>query len=478
LWTINGISIRSAVNFEEEASNAHIAPDGRGGAIVAWQDYRSGTKWDIYAQKTGPAASTFYFAEGYTGDNFDEYLCIGNPGGEDAAVDVTYLFTDGTTHLARYGIAKESRFTVRVNDEVGSGREVSIVARSATAGLVVERPMYFKYDGRWTGGSDALGAPFPARQWYFAEGTTIAGFDQYVTVLNPSSSTANLSFHYMVEGEGRKEFQGRVGGNSRATFKTRDQVGDGKNVSLLLESDQNIVAERPIYFDYQGLSGNHWTGGHDVVGTNYPSRTWYFAEGTTRAGFEEWLCLQNPNPADITVKAVFQLGAGQGGPVEKTYTVPANQRLTRSVNAEMGTDKDCSVFLSSTSEFIAERPMYFSYRDRWDGGHDVLGATSPATRWFFAEGFTGEGFDEWLCLQNPSNVSVDATITYYPATGKPIVKHVTLAPDSRSTVDVNLDAGSGLEISAEVTSDRPVIVERPMYFDYKGWTGGHDVIGF
>jgi len=37
----------------------------------------------------------------------------------------------------------------------------------------------------------------------------------------------------------------------------------------------------------------------------------------------------------------------------------------------------------------------------WSGGHCVTGVTAPATDWHFAEGTTREGFDEWLCLQNP-----------------------------------------------------------------------------
>jgi hypothetical protein len=37
-----------------------------------------------------------------------------------------------------------------------------------------------------------------------------------------------------------------------------------------------IIAERPMYFDYNG-----WTGGHDAIGVYGPSQTWYFAEGYT-----------------------------------------------------------------------------------------------------------------------------------------------------------------------------------------------------
>ena len=37
-----------------------------------------------------------------------------------------------------------------------------------------------------------------------------------------------------------------------------------------------------------------WNGGHDVMGCTSASKTWYFAEGTTRPGFNEWVCLLNP----------------------------------------------------------------------------------------------------------------------------------------------------------------------------------------
>src|SRR5450759_3833593 len=42
-------------------------------------------------------ASAFYFAEGYTGPNFAEYLCLGNPNSAAATANVTYIFRAGTT---------------------------------------------------------------------------------------------------------------------------------------------------------------------------------------------------------------------------------------------------------------------------------------------------------------------------------------------------------------------------------------------
>ncbi len=239
-----------------------------------------------------------------------------------------------------------------------------------------------------------------------------------------------------------------------------------------------------MYFNYLGLAANNWTGGHDVVGTNSPNTDWYFAEGTTRknsvdGAFEQWLCLQNPGTAPLTVTATYQLAAGQGNPVSKTYTVPAQQRLTVSVNREIGQDKDCSVYLRSTSDFIAERPMYFSYHtSAWTGGHDVLGVNSTATTWFFGEGTTRTNFEEWLCLQNPGNSDAHTTITYYTTGGQVITKQWTVKANTRLTVSANNDVGANQDISTKVSSDKPIIVERPMYFDYNGWTGGHDVVGF
>jgi uncharacterized repeat protein (TIGR02543 family) len=192
-------------------------------------------------------APAFYFAEGTTRTNFQEYLCLGNSGDQAASAQVTYMFTDGTTKDAVYSVPANSRSTVDVNSEVGAGKDVSISILTSSPNLVAERPMYFNYNGQWTGGSDALGAVAPNTKWYFAEGNTLPEFDQYVTVLNPGNAAADLIFHYMVEGQGEKDVPGQVGAHSRATFKTRDQIGNGKHVSLYLKSTRGVVAERPMY---------------------------------------------------------------------------------------------------------------------------------------------------------------------------------------------------------------------------------------
>jgi hypothetical protein len=109
----------------------------------------------------------------------------------------------------------------------------------------------------------------------------------------------------------------------------------------------------------------------------------------------------------------------------------------------------------------------------------VLGANASAKTWFFAEGTTRDNFDEWLTLQNPGSADAHVTITYYTTSGQAIPKSWTVSANSRLTVNVNQDAGANQDISARVSSDQPIIAERPMYFNYNGvWTGGHDVVGY
>ena len=199
-------------------------------------------------------------------------------------------------------------------------------------------------------------------------------------------------------------------------------------------------------------------------------REYYFAEGTTRAGFDEYLTLQNPGDQIVNIGATYMLGTGQSVP--RSYSVAAHSRYTVTVADEVGANQDVSVHLVGDSPFGAERPMYFNYNG-WTGGHDVAGVTSPSTVWYFAEGSTRAGFDEYLCVQNPNGVPANVSVKYTEGTKKDYVA----GPHSRLTIGVNGDVGPGKDIGTSISSDVPVVAERPMYFDYKGWTGGHTAVG-
>ncbi len=118
-----------------------------------------------------------------------------------------------------------------------------------------------------------------------------------------------------------------------------------------------------------------------------------------------------------------------------------------------------------------------SARGEWSGGHDVMGAEAPREEWFFAEGCSREGFDTWLCLQNPTDEAARCDISYYCGDGTTEERvGIGLAPNSRSTIPVH-ETGLGLgratcargdfSIAVRTTNGVPIVAERPMYFRYR-----------
>ena len=67
------------------------------------------------------------------------------------------MFSDGSTLREDVTIGATSRSTVNVNDFVGPNRDVSVKI-TADSPIVAERPIYFNYNGAWTGGHDVIGA--------------------------------------------------------------------------------------------------------------------------------------------------------------------------------------------------------------------------------------------------------------------------------------------------------------------------------
>jgi exo-beta-1,3-glucanase (GH17 family) len=420
----------------------------------------------------GASTAQWYFAEGYTGEGFQEYLCIANSGSSAADVTATYSFSRGAVQVAHYAVPAGSRTTVNVNQAVGEGREVSLVLSSQQQDLAVERPMYFNYMKKWEGSHVVSGAPAPSRSWYFAEGYTGAGFDEYVCVLNPQEAPASIKFRFQTTAGGEVVRGGRtISPRSRATFKVNDLLGQGYESSIALESDLAVVAERSTYFEYSGRNEARWKGGHCVMGASAPSDQFYFAEGTTRGGFDEWLTIQNPNASALDVSAAYQLGAGQGAPISKTYHLAPMQRYTVFVPDEVPRGSDVSVKLTGSQAFLAERPMYFGFNNSglyFEGGHCAAGAHAPTSSQFFAEGYTGPGFEEWLCLQNCGETQSVVRIDYYTQEAGTLSPRTTvIPPGTRQTVLVNESAGPGYQLATRVTvtGGPNIVAERPMYFD-------------
>lgn len=108
-----------------------------------------------------------------------------------------------------------------------------------------------------------------------------------------------------------------------------------------------------------------------------------------------------------------------------------------------------------------------------------------STKWYLAEGHVGNHFQEWLTLENPSVGSPARVTVNYLLRGKgPFSQALTLNPSTRSTINVNdalrvnSNSSAGQDVSLYITSDIPIVAERPIYFTFLGNTlGGSDIVG-
>ena len=70
-------------------------------------------------------------------------------------------------------------------------------------------------------------------------------------------------------------------------------------------------------------------------------------------------------------------------------------------------------------------------------------------------------------------------VTYYTQESGPLAPvTVTVDPGARNTLMVNRSAGEDYQLSVGISSDVPIVVERPMYFNTGPYAGGHDVVGY
>ena len=239
------------------------------------------------------------------------------------------------------------------------------------------------------------------------------------------------------------------------------------------------------------------------------ARSWFFAEGNTLPNWFEFITIINPDPVnDITVNVDYQLEEPAGTPRGtrgSDVPVPAGQRTTIAVYDELGRVPGAgagvgvytgvSAKLTSAADFVAERPMYFINNfdvGEVNGAHDALGVNAASKTWYFAEGSTltspapdntgvvpgvaGElrGFIPFWTMQNVSGANATVRIQYRANNPDRVVEKTISVPDNaRVTTDITNafnnpaypgSLGPGYEgFGAIISSDQPIIVERPFY---------------
>lgn len=236
------------------------------------------------------ASKSWFFAEGYAASNSQEYLTVANVGNTAAAVTITLKSRTGATQAYNMTVNPDSQLIWNVNGNNifnGATPEVSAAVTSAGANIVVQREMYFQYHHTLLRGTlqancitDVMGLPASALKsaYSFAEGYTNTGYNTWLTIQN-TTNNAETIYVTLVNGYGKSLLQTvPVGANSRATLDITAVVQAGFNagtnttanaVSMTVQTLNNggiFVAERPEYWNTNGLSSFATQGGSDVIG--------------------------------------------------------------------------------------------------------------------------------------------------------------------------------------------------------------------
>ena len=322
-------------------------------------------------------------------------------------------------------------------------------------------------DGDGVSNAEELAAgthPYSSYSRFLAEGSTGSFFDTEIALMNPTPDDLPVLVRFEKSDGTFVTEHVLVPERSRATVVGRAVAGLGDaSFSTVVESTSPLLTvDRVMSWDGRRF------GSHAETSLAAPSTTWFLAEGTTVLGFQLFYLLQNPQtvPATATVRFLLPSGA----PIERTYDLAPRSRTTIYVNEIAAlASTDVSAAITATHPIVVERAMYrSSATETFALGHAAAGVTAAAPDWYLAEGATGEFFDTYVLIANPSASAATVTVDFLREDGTTITVTHTLDPNSRFTIFA--DAVPGLEATtfgARVHATAPVVVERAVY-----WPGG------
>lgn len=372
-------------------------------------------------------SSTWYFAGGRTDAGFSDQIAVLNPNNRTIQGTITFYYGMGQTRAYPFSLRADARATYNAGQILGTPDRVAAMIQ-ANGPIAAARTTGRSSEDRMASG----GVAAPSRTWYMAEGYTGLTFQEELNVFNPGNQTARVHISWpLFNGKPAVSTDLTLAAHSRQTISVNRYVPKASHATVVT-SDQPIVAARTMYF------GTRLQGAHSKPGVTAPNSTIYFAEGSTANGFEEYLTMLNPSSAiaaHVTATFYNRTGTLVG---TRTITIDPMHRGNVKVNDVVTTDA-VSAMLRSDQPIVAERSMYFGAPNGGSaGGTVVLGESTLANAWAFATGNTQPGNAEFELLFNPSRTPNQVQATYYTDSGQMVQRTFTLAPTSRTNIDLNL----------------------------------------
>jgi hypothetical protein len=458
------------------------------------------TPFTVTAQPSPSPANTVYLAEGYTGTvaaganaDFVESLSILNANNYTTTYTVTYFLEGGisgqnplngvaSSVKSVGGVLAPNSVTERsVNTDVGANVKVAAEVISPSP-LGVERVISRSKAGKALDSDSSLGqllnlsaaAPSGGFNYYFASGEVMLTNEEYLTLLNPNSTTANVTITILPQAVISATSVPTIApitvtalGNSRVTVPVRadvEKTGNGQlQFGMMVNSNVPLAAERVEYYGNGIGSGKY--GATAKPGTDTLFRQYIFSadsgtfpstggNGNVGTGNDvSQVDIINPNPASagsatVTVSFFDKNGAAINS---QQVQVDGGTRETVNVNDVVGTQSDVfSAIVTSDKNVFVEKPTFYGGNPNNGGtfaaaspSGSPAGLTSVAFPYLDTTSPAGTVISQTVYLYNPGATPVQVRGTYVSGSGgAPVVKTYSVGANSIIAAIVNADAAA------------------------------------
>jgi len=141
-WTEDGVAISTAMN---DQLSHQLIPDGSGGAIITWQDFRSGTYSDIYAQRVNSSGEVQWTPDGVAVSTAASYQYYPQliPDGSGGAIITWQDFRSGTNsdiyaqRVNSSGAVQWTADDVAISSATGDQQHPHIVSNGSGGAIIV-----------------------------------------------------------------------------------------------------------------------------------------------------------------------------------------------------------------------------------------------------------------------------------------------------------------------------------------------------